>query len=333
MNILDFNEVLESENEKNIILGNGFGIAYDHAFGESNFSWNTLSELCEIDTESPLYALIKDSNFDFELAHQKLNGACEVLAKYRDNDSLIEKYFGEIQSLREQLIIAVTKSHPASFATLEESRKDEVKKSVTNCRNFISKFDNVFSLNYDLLLYWVRCYEGDYLGVDSFSNINGDLLFSETDDANIFFPHGALFLTRHGISAEKTRNNNFCPILERTINKIRFGTFPMCISEGTGAQKKKAISNNEYLSFCYNMIMRSGGTFFTFGCSFMDGKDDHIIEAMLRSPAERIVVGEYNPTEETYHRLSHAFASVQNKQGARTPKKVQIADTSNVCVW
>jgi len=333
MEILDFKEVLESKDEKNIVLGNGFSIAYDIAFEESKFSWNTLSELCEINQNSPLFELLKDSNFDFELAHQKLNGACEVISKYGDSTLLIDKYQNEIQTLREQLVIAVTKSHPENFSNLAMSNGKKVRESIGKCRDFIGQFDNVFSLNYDLLLYWVRCYEGNYLGVDSFNKVNRELLFSEADDANIFFPHGALFLTRHGVSARKTSNSDQDPILNRTIRNIQSGVFPLCVSEGTGEQKKKAIFSNEYLSFCYKSISRSKGVFFTFGCSFMDEKDDHIIEAMLRSPTELIVVGEYKPNSESYHRLLHAFEKVQNRQGVRNPKKVVIADTSSVSVW
>lgn len=105
----------------------------------------------------------------------------------------------------------------------------------------------------------------------------------------------------------------------------------MCVSEGTGQQKKKAILNNEYLRFCYQSLEQCEGTIFTFGCSFLGGKDDHIIEAMLKSPAEKILVGEYNPTDETYHRLMHEFTRVQGLLGIE--KEVVVANTATMEIW
>ena len=330
MQELNFIDVLEScDNEKHIVLGNGFGLSYDAAFGENKFSWHTLLELCEIEESSNLHSLLEDCSFDFELAHQKINSAIEVVSKYSDDQSLIESLQGQVQELREQLIIAVSNSHPDSFVNINPF--DDSEEKIRKCRDFISIFEKKFSLNYDLLLYWIRCYERPILGKDSFGRIDGDLIFKEDDDADYFFPHGALFLTRDGISAIKTSSSSHNPILARTEQKIRSGHFPMCVSEGTGQQKKKTIMNNEYLRFCYQALEQCEGTIFTFGCSFLGGKDDHIIEAMIKSPADKIVVGEYNPTEETYHRLMHEFTRVKGL--LRLEKEVVVANTATMEIW
>jgi hypothetical protein len=105
----------------------------------------------------------------------------------------------------------------------------------------------------------------------------------------------------------------------------------MCISEGTGAQKFKEIKKNHYLLYSYDQIKKSTGTIFTFGCSFLDGKDSHIIEAMCRSRATRIVVGEFQPDAVARHRLMHEFARVQAELG--TNINVVIADSSGTEIW
>ncbi|VXC97716.1 conserved hypothetical protein [Pseudomonas sp. 8Z] len=329
----DFNkELKECDGEKSIILGNGFGISYDIAAGEDNFNWSTLLDLCDIEEGSRIHSLLSECYYDFELAHQKINNAIEVIKLYEPESTLAQELEKQIQLLREQLVIAVSNSHPSALTTnCNPPEAEKRKKRIEKCRGFLSNFQNVFSLNYDLLLYWVRCFENIYLGGDSFDKLDEELVFVPDEDANFFFPHGALFLYRDGVGATKSRSSKDNPILARLENNIRNGIFPMCISEGTGAQKLEAIKNNYYLHFSYNRIKECKGSIFTFGCSFLDSKDDHIIQAMLLSPAEKIIVGEFNPSKKNYHRLELAFEHCQAQ--LKTKKEIIISDTNGVEVW
>lgn len=203
--ILNFKEELNRADKKNIVIGNGFGMSFDQAFGSRCFSWNNLLELCEIDKDSPLYAVLQECNLDFELAHQKLNNAIDVFVKYGEPRDKISFYQKEVGLLREKLILAVSASHPNSFTNVTP----EVDIKIESGRRFLRQFDEIYSLNYDLLLYWLRCYKDSYIGTDSFCRLNDykDLVFSPDDDSSFLFPHGALFLNRNGISATKTRGS------------------------------------------------------------------------------------------------------------------------------
>ncbi|HBO9634778.1 TPA: DUF4917 family protein [Pseudomonas aeruginosa] len=329
----DFNkEIKECTGEKSIILGNGFGISYDIAVDEENFNWSTLLDLCEIKEGSTIHCLLSECHYDFELAHQKINNAIEVISLYEPQSELAQELKSQIQYLREQLVVAVSNSHPSAFTTnCTPEETVNRKRRIEKCRGFLSNFKNVFSLNYDLLLYWVRCFENSYLGGDSFDKLDDELVFVPDDDANFFFPHGALFLYRDGVGATKSRSSKGNPILARLENNIRNGIFPMCISEGAGTQKLEAIKSNYYLHYSYNRIKECTGSIFTFGCSFLDSKDDHIIKAMLQSPADRIIVGEFKPSKMNYHRLELAFEHCQAQ--LKTKKEIVIADTHGVEVW
>ena len=105
----------------------------------------------------------------------------------------------------------------------------------------------------------------------------------------------------------------------------------MCVSEGTGDQKLSDIKSNEYLAFSYGKMKESKGTIFTFGASFLDGKDDHIIKALIQSPAKRIVVGEFKPSEAGKYRLLHEFSRIMDDLNKR--KEVVVADTSSMEIW
>lgn len=329
----DFREELEScEGQKSLILGNGFGISYDIAAGTDSFCWNSLADLCEFEEDSPLWGLLEECNFDFEIVHQKINNAISVVQKYDDRNQLSEKLLGEIQTLRDQLVFAVARSHPPSLnreCTTEEKR--EISRMVRNCRKFLTNFKKVFSLNYDLLLYWIRCFDNNFLGNDCFDKYKDELVFSPDDDAEFLFPHGALFIYRDGYSAKKSRSSRRYPILGRVEDNIENGIFPMCVSEGSGDQKLSAIKSNEYLSFCYEKINECKGTVFTYGASFSEGKDDHIIKALIQSPATRIIVGEFKPTEAGKYRLLHEFNEVMDDLNKR--KEVVVADTSSTDIW
>jgi len=261
-------EISTCKGEKSIILGNGFGRSYDVASGEDNFSWTNLLGLCDIiDRNAPVYKLLEQCHFDFELAHQKLNNAIDVISEYDSENELISRLQEQVQYLRSQLIIAVGNSHPSSFRRQSGEKGKEaekIEKMVTTCRNFLNQFDCVFSLNYDLLLYWVRCFRSS-LGRDSFEKVEDELVFSPDENASYLFPHGALFLYRNGMSAVKSGT----PILKKVQSNIENGIFPMCISEGTGEQKLEAIKSNSYLLFAYERIKKCKGTIFTFGCSFV----------------------------------------------------------------
>lgn len=329
----DFREELEScEGQKSLVLGNGFGISYDVAAGTDSFCWDSLADLCEFEADSPLWGLLEECNFDFEIVHQKINNAISVVQKYDDGNQLSEELFGEIQALRDQLVSAVARSHPPSLnRECTPDEKSKISQMVSNCRSFLTKFEKVFSLNYDLLLYWVRCFDNNFLGNDCFEKDGDELIFSPDDDAEFLFPHGALFIYRDGYSAKKSRSSRHHPILARVESNIENGIFPMCVSEGTGDQKLLAIKSNEYLSFCYGKIRECKGTVFTYGTSFSEGKDDHIIKALIQSPATRIIVGEFKPSEGDKYRLLHEFNKAMDDVNKR--KDVVVADTSSIDIW
>lgn len=329
--ILNFQTEIDRSDNKNIIIGNGFGISFDQAFGSQCFSWKNLLELCEIKVGSPLYDLLHDCNLDFELAHQKLNNAIDVFVTYGEFEDKIGFYRQQVDLLREQLIFAVSASHPNSFA----NASSEMDVKIESGRRFLRQFKEIYSLNYDLLLYWLRCYKQSYIGSDSFCNStdHDDLIFSPDDNSNFFFPHGALFLNRNGISATKVRSSQFDPILAVVERNIDNGVFPVTVSEGTGKQKREVIRGNKYLSYCYDRLQKVEGDVFTFGCSFMNGKDEHIIQQLLRSPAENIIIGEYAPDRARAIQLLNEFEQVQKKQGHRRTVPVFIADTSDTRIW
>lgn len=338
--MLDFQEEFEKcSGDKSLILGNGFGRSYDDAFHEKCFSWDTLLDSCEIEKVSPLYSLLDECNLDFEVAHQKLNNAIDILLKYSRENKLIQDLKEQVQYLREQLIKSIHKSHPDSFSKKNnytpigfQKPEEGVAGKVEKCRTFLQKFSHVFSLNYDLLLYWVRGFENNWIGEDAFGE---DLVFdpdktypTRTGKTLFLFPHGTLFLLRDGYGAKKIKGYLHQPILSQVEENIKQDIFPMCISEGTGEQKLNVIKSNSYLWYVYKRIEECKGTIFTFGCSLGE-KDSHIVEAILKSRCTKVVVGAFGSLEE--ENLRHQFSVAKQKLGSQI--EIVIAYTSKTNLW
>ncbi len=130
-------ELSKCKNDKHLVLGNGFGRSYDIATKEKRFCWNTLLDLCDFKKDEPIYSLIEECNFDFEMAHQKLNNAIDVIKKYDLGNKLISEFEKQVQEMRVQLVYAVTESHPPSFNSENLERKNQSDQMVRNCHLFL----------------------------------------------------------------------------------------------------------------------------------------------------------------------------------------------------
>lgn len=326
-------EINNSKSDKFLILGNGFCRSYDIELGKNYYHWDSLIESSNIEKGTVLYKLLEQVNFDFELAQKYINSAISVNEIHNIPKSAYTDLVKNSLLLKTELIQAVSNSHPPSLITKVKSHGSDadMKKRVNSCRKFLNHFSKIFSLNYDLLLYWIRCYENNYYRTDGFKNNYGKLTFNEDEDPDFLFPHGALFIHRNTFTADKLRSSDKYPILKRVNDNISKNKYPLFISEGTGDEKLKSINNNVYLKYSYEKIMDSQGDIFTLGCSFLEGKDDHIIDAIFSSKAKRVIVGDFEFNEASVARFSSIFE--KSKQDNSSNIEIIIADSSELNIW
>ena len=145
MTLIKFNEALENTKytKKKLLLGNGFSISQT----KGAFAYDNLLENSDIKKDRNLPRLFKDlKTNDFETVIRSLEGANVVATAYGDNEA--KKYKSEAEKVREYLIEVIRKVHPESLSNIPIEE-------INNCANYIKSFESIFTVNYDLLLYWV----------------------------------------------------------------------------------------------------------------------------------------------------------------------------------
>ncbi|MCU1287250.1 MAG: hypothetical protein JWO13_3600 [Acidobacteriales bacterium] len=122
------------------------------------------------------------------------------------NPQLAARFQSDADALRSVLAAAIAQNHPERPADIAPER-------YRACRRFLDNFDSVYTLNYDLLLYWtIMQTESEQplrLGDERFRTpddraadyVSWDV--EKTDRQDVFFLHGALHLYDAGDELKK----------------------------------------------------------------------------------------------------------------------------------
>jgi len=144
--IIDFKKALElSEGGKrHLMLGNGFS----RACRNDLFAYDALFQQAEGELSDRVKQAFKILNtHDFETIMRILNSSADVLPVYTDDAALIALLKEDVDALRDALAKAIAGSHPGRPGDIEPIE-------FAACRSFLSHFEKIYTLNYDLLLYW-----------------------------------------------------------------------------------------------------------------------------------------------------------------------------------
>jgi hypothetical protein len=327
-----------------ILFGNGFSISYDYSI----FSYNALSKLVENSDNlllKQLFSITKNRNF--EVIMQQLDTFYQLANVFDLNEKSQERIKEIKEALQISLIEAVEKLHPEHVFKIpdEQSRK---------CYEFLKTFlkdgGNIFTTNYDLLLYWVlmRNMRNDDVFIDGFGrdaiNIDDDgytppeaIEYSELiwgkhkAEQNIHYLHGALPLFDNGIDIIKEEYDGFNYLLENIKSNLSKRIYPVFVTAGDGNDKLKQIMHNKYLSYCYECLAKIEGSLLTFGFNFGE-YDDHIIDAINIAAKQgrkvtdklwSIYIGVYSDDDKRH------IESIEKKFKC----KVHIYDAKTVQIW
>ena len=153
MKLETYDEVMKYLTKKNrqahLLLGNGFSMAYDSKI----FSYNALHRFIEnLDNEllSKLFEIVNTKNF--ELVMQQLDNFCELIEAFGSDKALKFKVEEASIKLKESLINAIEELHPEHVFKMSEEKSEAC---AVFLNNYLEKQGNIFTTNYDVLLYWV----------------------------------------------------------------------------------------------------------------------------------------------------------------------------------
>lgn len=337
MKILTFHQALQDSticSKRHLLLGNGFSIACR----PNIFAYGKLFEQADFSKVSPTakYAFTALNTQDFERVIKALRDASAITLAYGD-PGLADTLHQDADKLRELLVETIAASHPAWPGELTEEE-------YRACREFLAHFNDVYTFNYDLLLYWVQMHvEGaeSPTSDDGFRTSEDDFDSSyvvwepgQSHEQNMWFLHGALHVFDSGVEIQKyTWRKTGVRLIDQIRDALKRDYFPLFVSEGTSAEKYERIRHNDYLAKAYRSFSEIQGALFIFGHSLADD-DAHYLRQIRRGKTSRLYVGLYGDS------ASDANRQIIRKAGelalGRSNKRqlgVTFFDAASAKVW
>jgi hypothetical protein len=331
-------DYLKKENRtRHLLLGNGFSISYDKKI----FSYNALSDFVFKTKDKLLQKLLSIINIaNFETIMRELDIFHKLASDFLEDKNLAKKILKARNSLKKNLIDAISELHPAHVFKISE-------KSSRKCASFLKEYldadGHIFSTNYDLLLYWVLMrnqaqignvidgFGKEYIEKDSdkfdpnFVPEFGDLEWGPNKSGqHVHYVHGALHIFDEGVSITKEIYEEDC-LLENIKKRINKREYPVFVTAGDGKQKLTHILHNQYLDYCYKTLSTITGSLVVFGFGF--GKyDEHVIEAINKAAKQRkpncllsVYIGVFSKEDEKYiESIKHKFKCKANLFDSKT---------------
>ncbi|EAH8848897.1 DUF4917 family protein [Campylobacter lari] len=336
--LLTYDEVLRQTDERrHLLLGNGFSMAYD----KNRFSFTSLLQSAIdrgiIKENSEIHQIFKNNNTsDFEEVVKILENTSKTLKIYTQNESLCEQLLDDSKKLKQFLVDIVTNNHPEKITEISNDKFDST-------INFIKEYKNIYSLNYDLLLYWAteklrekindKIIQDKTEFIDGFHNSdNGhDVVFDNNSRNNTcFYLHGALHIFDSGDEIiKKTYSRTGRPLKEQITEELNNNRYPVFVSEGTSEQKKTKIIHNAYLNHCYKSLSSIGGNLIVFG-TMLKSNDEHIQDAILKSKVANIYFG-VSSLEKGINDLNNFIEKNNNLE--KNKKQIFFYDYRSVRIW
>ena len=318
--VLAFDEALAATDgkQRTLLIGNGFSAEY--------FNYANLLAKAGLEPGDPLLTLFAAlDTVDFERVVRALEDAAFVEAAYGD-DRRAATFSQDAQRVREALVKAINETHPA--------HKSELAFKLESGAAFIAHFANVFTLNYDLLLYWVNLESpgkndgfglGEKMGSGRFHGP-----FKPDARCHIFNLHGGLHLFDDGAGDMMKAVNDGDGVIATVSDTIRSGHFPIYVAEGKSTQKLKKIHGNEYLRHCLDKLRLNALPLFVFGHS-ADDNDAHIYSAIFGSACKKLYFGIYQPSEPKVRALDGKLEKYRRTHGSDLA--ISFFDAESAKAW
>ncbi len=307
-----------------ILLGNGFS----QAWSADIFNYASLLQVANFeDRENQIRELFERLNtWDFEAVMRALLAAQMVAEVHAVEQPIIENIKTDQEILKRALLVAISDNHPRLPSDLTIAQYQAV-------RTFLRRFSQVFTVNYDLLMYWARNQElePEWHTDDGF---RAERRWKEYGtEQEVHFLHGGLHLYEGptGIRKQAYTGEVGGGIVEQVRANLEMEPprFPLFVAEPTHQKKKQRIDRSRYLTFCLRKLEASAAPIFILGHS-MDENDAHIFEAIRKSGARQIFVSVFGDEGNGSNRRLKANAlGFLGGPG----KHVDFFDANTVAAW
>lgn len=363
--MISFNDALAAtENRKRyLLLGNGFSISlfpdcfsYASLFQEAKDK-GLFEKTPELEAAFEILGTI-----DFEFVMEGLKVATKLAPLYGYDATKMAKH-GEL--LKEVLVETIAGRHPARPNEITEEQYDA-------CRTFLRYFigvnrgsarGKIYTLNYDLLLYWAVLHDivqidwaGEKVAIrqdpaldhdDGFRAPEADYdaeyvawdQFSASHDQTVSFIHGAMHLYERGPELAKLcweRSGNK-PLMDQIRAALDEAKYPLFVSEATTDIKLARINRSAYLSKSLRSFDGCCGTkkaaLFVVGHSLADN-DAHVLNRIPHGKIAQVFVSLFGDPENEKNKAIRAKAeSWRALRHERYPLDVDFIDANTLNIW
>ena len=323
--------------KKHILIGNGFSIALKPDI----FSYGSLHSKADFSTVPHAAEVFKAlATQDFEAVIRLLVDMAKVLKCYEDTSTdLVAQIEKDAAAIKTILAQAIARNHP-------DRPYDITNEQYAACRTFLNNFNHIYTLNYDVLLYWALMHdEVDELDIrcdDGFRHPEGNetapyVSWQEGDSATVHFLHGALHIYDAGHELTKyTWSKTDIPIVEQVRSALDDEKYPLFVAEGHSHDKLDKIMHSAYLHKALRSFSSIGGSLFVFGHSF-DDNDDHVLKKIPEGKVTDLFVGLYgDPNSENNKRIiakAFSFADIRTENPRKKKLNVHFFDAGTARVW
>jgi len=327
--------------KRHLLLGNGFSISLKPDI----FSYGALFDSADFSSKPHIKTLFqKLGTQDFEVVIKHLLDAAAVLDAYgRTEPSLAKDLRSDAATIKDALVTAIAKRHP-------DRPRDVKPEQYAACRKFLSRFDHMFTLNYDVLLYWTLMQsEVDQLIFrhdDGFRHPEDEpaapwVSWQQGNAATVSYLHGALHLFDAGSEITKyTWSKTDKPIVEQIRISLDEEKYPLFVAEGTSAKKLERIMHNAYLHKAlrsFESCQNATAAIVVFGHSLADN-DRHVLRCIAKGNAPYLLVSLHgDPSSEANKKIINAAATLVQERGPAGGRKkaleVYFYDAASVHLW
>lgn len=333
---------LPGHGKRHLLLGNGFSIALKPDI----FSYASLYDNADFSAVPHVKKLFEAlGTQDFEIVIKHLLDAAKVVEVYRPLAvTLARSLRRDAEAIKDALVAAIAKRHPDKPFDITNSQ-------YAACRRFVATFDHIFTLNYDVLLYWALMQDKvDRLILqhdDGFRHPKDDpekpwVSWQQGNSATVSYLHGALHLFDAGAEITKyTWSKTEKPIVEQIRAALDEEKYPLFVAEGESRAKLERILHNGYLHKALRSFegccVSTKNALVVFGHS-LAANDRHILRCISEGGCSDLVVSLFGDPASKGNQavISNALALQAERgpaKGKRPALRVTFYDAASARVW
>lgn len=363
-NKITFQEAIadsEACRQRHLLLGNGFSIACK----DDIFTYGSIFEGADFSAHPQIKSAFEVLRTkDFERVIRSLDEGSRLLQVYgppKVRAATSARMRSDAKSLKRIFIESLVRNHPKFPSDVDPAQ-------YRSCRTFLEHFlgtDNkrgkVYTLNYDLLLYWTLMQDAllsggnitlatddgfgreelEFIG-DWDADWNNKLIVwkgeSSAATQRVHYLHGALHLFDAGTELKKnTWSDTGVPLREQAEIAIEHDMFPLFVAEGETGEKIDKIKHSAYLYHSYKSFSRqmeqAKDALFVLGHSMADN-DRHILRKISGGRISNLYVSVFGDLQDKHNVEMIANANrLKRERLSSYPLDIKFFNAESSQVW